>query len=109
MNGFTAPSVLLSDDGWRSGGTDSQDVARPCVLRKGGVGLRMKPVTYITSFRKLILTEPFSGYVELIPGVNITNNPHTKGAVVDVTVPCGYRRDRGGSFGGGIESGLWRV
>jgi len=38
----------------------------------------MKPVTYITSFRKLILTEPITGYVELIPGVNITNNSQLK-------------------------------
>lgn len=38
----------------------------------------MKPVTYITSFRKLIVTGPITGYVELIPGVNITNNPHLK-------------------------------
>ena len=38
----------------------------------------MEPVTYITSFRKLILTEPISGYIELIHGVNITNDPHVK-------------------------------
>ena len=38
----------------------------------------MERVTYITSFRKLILTEPISGYIELIHGVNITNDPHVK-------------------------------
>jgi hypothetical protein len=55
-------------------------LASPIKVRFGhsGVGLRMKPVTYITSFRKLILTEPITGYVELIPGVNITNNSQLK-------------------------------
>ena len=38
----------------------------------------MKPVSYITSFRKLIITEPISGSVELIPGVNITNNSEVR-------------------------------
>lgn len=38
----------------------------------------MLPVTYITSFRKLIISEPISGSVELIPGVNITNDPEVK-------------------------------
>lgn len=38
----------------------------------------MKPVSYITSFRKLILTEPISGFIELMPGVNITNDPEVK-------------------------------
>lgn len=35
----------------------------------------MKAVSYVTCFRKLKLTETISGYVELIPGVNITNDP----------------------------------
>jgi hypothetical protein len=38
----------------------------------------VKPVSYITSFRKLILTEPISGFIELMPGVNITNDPEVK-------------------------------
>ena len=38
----------------------------------------MKPVSYITSFRKLILTEPISGFIELMPRVNITNDPEVK-------------------------------
>ncbi len=38
----------------------------------------MKPVSYITSFRKLILTEPISGFIELMPGINITNDPEVK-------------------------------
>lgn len=35
----------------------------------------MKPVSYVTCFRKLKLTEPIAGHIELIPGVNITNDP----------------------------------
>jgi len=35
----------------------------------------MKAVSYVTCFRKLKLTEPISGYVELLPRVNITNDP----------------------------------
>jgi hypothetical protein len=35
----------------------------------------VKPVSYVTSFRKLILTEPINGSIELIPGVNISNDP----------------------------------
>jgi len=38
----------------------------------------VKPVNYITSFRKLILTEPISGSIELMPGINITNDPTIK-------------------------------
>jgi len=38
----------------------------------------MKPVTYITCFRKLSLTEPIPGHIELIPGVNITNDPDVR-------------------------------
>lgn len=38
----------------------------------------MKPINYITSFRKLILTEPISGSIELMPGINITNDPKIK-------------------------------
>ncbi len=38
----------------------------------------MKPVSYITSFRKLILTEPIPGFIELMPHVNITNDPNVK-------------------------------
>lgn len=38
----------------------------------------MKPVRYITSFRKLILTEPILGSVELMPGIKITNDPEVK-------------------------------
>jgi Apea-like HEPN len=35
----------------------------------------MKTVSYITCFRKLRLTEPISGHLELMPGVNISNDP----------------------------------
>lgn len=38
----------------------------------------MKPVSYFTSFRKLVITEAISGHVELIPGINITNDPEVK-------------------------------
>lgn len=38
----------------------------------------MKPVSYITSFRKLVLTERISGFIELMPRVNITNDPEVK-------------------------------
>jgi hypothetical protein len=38
----------------------------------------VKAVSYFTSFRKLILVEPISDRIELIPGVNITNNPAVK-------------------------------
>jgi hypothetical protein len=35
----------------------------------------MKVISYATCFRKLKLTEPISGFEELIPGVNISNDP----------------------------------
>jgi hypothetical protein len=38
----------------------------------------LKPVTYITSFRGLTITQQIAGSLELIPGVNITNNPEIK-------------------------------
>jgi hypothetical protein len=38
----------------------------------------VKPVSYVTCFRKLILTEPINGSIELIPGVNISNDPDVK-------------------------------
>jgi hypothetical protein len=41
-------------------------------------GRPVKPVTYITSFRGLTLTQPISGSVELMPRVNITNDPDVK-------------------------------
>jgi hypothetical protein len=41
-------------------------------------GRPVKPVTYITSFRGLTLTQPISGSFELMPRVNITNDPEVK-------------------------------
>jgi len=38
----------------------------------------VKPVIYITSFRKLVLTETISGHVELIPSINIANDAELK-------------------------------
>ena len=38
----------------------------------------MKPVSYVTSFRQLKVMDPISGHVELIPGVNISNDPAIK-------------------------------
>jgi Apea-like HEPN len=36
------------------------------------------PVTLLTCFRKLILSDRISGHIELMPGVNITNDPDVK-------------------------------
>ena len=35
----------------------------------------MAAISYVTSFRNLKLTEPISGHLELLPGVNISNDP----------------------------------
>ena len=35
----------------------------------------MEPVSYVTCFRKLKISEPLIGHIELIPGVNISNDP----------------------------------
>jgi hypothetical protein len=38
----------------------------------------MGAVTFITSFRKLAIDEPITGYIELVPGINISNDPSVK-------------------------------
>jgi hypothetical protein len=35
----------------------------------------MKAISYVTCFRKLKITDQISGHLELLPGVNITNDP----------------------------------
>jgi hypothetical protein len=42
----------------------------------------MSKVSYVTSFRKLSISEQISGYVELIPGVNITNDVAVKARIL---------------------------
>jgi hypothetical protein len=39
----------------------------------------MRKFVYLTSFRKLVISEPIRGHLELIPGVNITNDIDVKG------------------------------
>jgi hypothetical protein len=47
-------------------------------VRRGGFENVTADVTYITSFRQLRLTDQLPGHFELLPGVNITNDPALK-------------------------------
>jgi hypothetical protein len=42
----------------------------------------MKNVYYITFFRRLAILEPILGYIELLPGVNVTNDKRVKEQLV---------------------------